>query len=131
MYKHVIQPPQVKNLGYTSPSNIMLTQYFYFSNSCKKRVMLSYFFGVCWMKKIDWCMMMHKKSSVSWSYTHVSMGAPKEQERRTNQRASVGYWPKTLWKLSHKRAPTMLESMSFREIVHTFVKEGFGSYIVV
>ena len=75
--------------------------------------------------------MMHKKSSVSWSYTHVSMGAPKEQERRTNQRASVGYWPKTLWKLSHKRAPTMLESMGFREIVRTFVKEGFGSYIVV
>ena len=51
MYKHVIQPPQVKNLGYASPSNIMLTQYFYFSNSCKKKSHAQLFF---------WCLLNEK-----------------------------------------------------------------------
>jgi len=62
--------------------------------------------------------------------THVSMGILKEQKRRTHQRAPVGYWPKTLRRLSQKRALTMLESMSFREIVCTLVCEGFETFIV-
>ena len=37
-----------------------------------------------------------QKSSVSWSSTHVPMGVPEEQKRRTNQRASVVYQPKNL-----------------------------------
>ena len=59
------------------------------------------------------------------------MGAPEEQKRRTNQTAPVGYRSKTLRRLSQKKALTMLESMSFKEIVRTFVREGFGGYIVV
>ena len=59
------------------------------------------------------------------------MGALEEQKRRTNPRALVGYQPKTLRKLSQKRAPIMLESMSFREIVRILVREGFVGYIVV
>ena len=59
------------------------------------------------------------------------MGAPEEQKKGTNQRALVGYRPKTLRRLSQKRAPAMLESMSFREIMLTFVREGFGGYVVL
>ena len=59
------------------------------------------------------------------------MSAPEEQKRRTNQRALVGYWPITLRKLSQKRAPTKLESMSFREIVPTLLFEGLWVFIVM
>ena len=41
-----------------------------------------------------------QKSSVNWSSKHLPMDVPKEQKRRTNQRVPVGYWPKTLQKLS-------------------------------
>ena len=57
------------------------------------------------------------------------MGAPEEQKRRTNQKALVGYPPKTLWKLSQKKAPKMLKSLSFREIVHTLICEGLVVFI--
>ena len=56
------------------------------------------------------------------------MGAPKEQKIRTNQRASMGYRPKTLRRLSQKRAPTMLESLCFREIVRTLICEGLSGF---
>ena len=39
-----------------------------------------------------WCI----KSSVTWSSIHVPMGVPKEQKRRTKQRAPIGCWPKAL-----------------------------------
>ena len=42
-------------------------------------------------------------------------------QKKTLQRVPVWYWPKTLRRLSQKKAPTMLESMSFREIVRTLV----------
>ena len=71
-----------------------------------------------------------QKSSVSWSSTHVSMGAPEEQKRRTNQRVPVGYQPKTFRRFSQKRAPTLLESMSLREIMRTLICEGLGVFIV-
>ena len=51
---------------------------------------------------------------------------PAQQKEKTSQRAPVWYWPKTLQKLSQKRASTMLESMSFREIVLTFFLSVFG-----
>ena len=41
-----------------------------------------------------------QKSLVSWSSTHVPMGVPEEQKRKTNQMAPVGYRPKTLQELS-------------------------------
>ena len=41
-----------------------------------------------------------QKSSMSWLSTHAPMGVPEEQKRRTNQRALVGYRPKTLRRLS-------------------------------
>ena len=58
----------------------------------------------------------------------MSMGAPEEQKIRTNQRASMGYRPKTLRRLSQKRAPTMLESLCFREIVRTLICEGLSGF---
>ena len=47
-----------------------------------------------------------------------------------NQKAQVGYRPKTLQRLSQKRALTMLESLSFIEIVRTLICEGLGVFIV-
>ena len=70
------------------------------------------------------------------------MDAPEEQKKRTNQRAPMGYrlrtnqrapmgyWLKTLRRLSQKRAPTLLESINFREIVRTLICEGLGVFIV-
>ena len=58
------------------------------------------------------------------------MGAPEEQKRRTNQKALMEYLPKTLRKLSQKKAPTMLKSLSFREIVRTLICEGLVVFIV-
>ena len=47
-------------------------------------------------------------------------------QKKTLQSVQVWYQPKTLWRLSQKRDPTMLESMSFREIVRTFFLRVFG-----
>ena len=52
-------------------------------------------------------------------------------QKKTLQRVPVWYRPKTLWRLSQKRAPTMLESMSFREIVRTFSWGSLGFYSLI
>ena len=51
---------------------------------------------------------------------------PAQHRKKTLQRVPVWYRPKTLRKLSQKRAPTMFESISFREIMRTFFLRVFG-----
>ena len=68
---------------------------------------------------------MPKKSPVS--HTVPKRSTPDLPNiKKTLQRVPVWYRPKTLRRLSQKRAPTMLESMSFREIVRTFFLRDFG-----
>ena len=73
----------------------------------------------------EWGLMMSKKSPMS--HTVPTRSIPDLPNTKKDLTESTGMVPaKDPSKVSYKRAATMLESLSFREIVRTFFLRVFG-----